>query len=184
MTQERLRPLPVQVRSQAGEGIRAYIVRLAHANHLPSRQKAYRRRNPRAHWPKVPCKHCGKKMRVRPGQRYRLCSSACRRADYLQRKREWWESIGRGEPLTCAGCGDPVFSTTRMTCSGRCRQRVHRQRTKQPRSNPPPPPPPPPQTVEPCAVCHEPLPPGPGWLQRRTCSQRCRQKAYRQWKHE
>ncbi|MFE4797241.1 TniQ family protein [Streptomyces sp. NPDC056708] len=37
MTDERLRLLPGQVRPQAGEGIRAFIVRLAQANHLPPR---------------------------------------------------------------------------------------------------------------------------------------------------
>jgi hypothetical protein len=61
MTQERLRPLPVQVRPQAGEGIRAYIVRLAHANHLPSRQKAYRRRNPALTGPKSPASTAGRR---------------------------------------------------------------------------------------------------------------------------
>lgn len=248
MTDERLRLLPVQVRPQAGEGIRAFIVRLASANHLPARylrtylcepprhlglpsfgrlavvtgrdaetlritletrrclecgaampplgilgrqalrcsqtcrQKAYRRRNPRAHWPNVPCKHCGMKMRVHPGQRHRLCSSACRRADYFRRKREHWIERGLGEPRSCPSCGDPIFSTTRVTCSNRCRQRMHRQPTGRPRPDTPSSPPLPShlQALDFCMVCDAPLPPGVGLLRYPTCSDRCRQQIYRQ----
>lgn len=245
---ERLRLLPVQVRPQAGEGVRAFIVRLAQANHLPPRylrtylcepprhggppsfdrlavvtgrdaetlrttletkrclecgaampplgilgrralrcsqacrQKDYRRRNPRAHWPKVPCKHCGQKMRVHPSQRHRLCSSACRRADYLRKKREHWVERGLGEPRPCPGCGDPIFSTTLTACSSRCRQRMRRHPTGPPRPDPPPSPPLPRhlEALDFCRVCGVPLPPGRGLLRRPACSDRCRQKMYRQ----
>jgi len=268
MTHENVRVLPFQVRPRSGEGIRSFIVRLAHVNHLPPRylrtylceppehlglpswtrlaaatgrapetllatletrrclecdaeippsdvigrqalrcsqacrEKAYRKRHPRAPVQKAPCRECGKSMKIQPGQRYRLCSSACRRANYLKHEEKWLAEADPADPSgprICPVCDGPMFSAARRTCSDRCRQRARRQQLRQPPANPPSPPPvssptpqpaPPPQPPEPaptastrpCETCGEPLPAGPCQQQRRTCSQRCRQKAYRQRK--
>jgi predicted nucleic acid-binding Zn ribbon protein len=252
-----IRPLPVKVRPRGGEGVRSFIVRLAHANHLipgylrmflceppdhrgiPSwsrlaavtgrdpdflritletrhclecgaampplgilgrqalrcsqacRQKAYRRRHPLSEWLRVPCSQCGEIMRIRPGQRRHLCSSRCRRDAYLERQRRRQERSAQtedAEPSPCPICERPLPpgkpSSRRRTCSQRCRQRAYRWR------NAPPPHPvtslaegaelsSPPPSLRVCEVCSDPLPLGPNQAQRRTCSHRCRQQAYR-----
>ncbi|MFI0239334.1 hypothetical protein [Streptomyces sp. NPDC016845] len=157
-----------------------------------------RKRLPRAPEQKAPCRECGKSMKIQPGQRYRLCSSACRRANYLKHEEEWLAEADPADPSgprICPVCDGPMFSAARRTCSDRCRQRARRQQLRPPPANPPSPPPtpqpaPPPQPPEPahtastrpCETCGGPLPAGPCQQQRRTCSQRCRQKAYRQRK--
>ncbi|MEU1307020.1 DUF2116 family Zn-ribbon domain-containing protein [Streptomyces shenzhenensis] len=76
-------------------------------------------------------------MKIRPGQHYRLCSSACRRANYLKHQQKWLAEAGPPdppEPALCPICGDQMPTPLR-TCSDRCRQRAHRQQLRQPPTN-------------------------------------------------
>jgi endogenous inhibitor of DNA gyrase (YacG/DUF329 family) len=249
--------LPFIVRPQRGEGAASFITRLAQANHLPPaylrkyltepplhrgkptwpriaaaagrdltdlqlilntveckecgapiqaksmfgpkpltcsracRQKRYRKRYPASEWRREPCRICGKLMKMQIGQRRPLCSSACRRTAYLerqQRKQQVAEVSSNTEgdsPLACPICEGPLAPSTtksrRRTCSQRCRQSAYRWRTTPPRPPCPPAPPrkPAPTPARTCEICEQPLPPGHGRSRRRTCSARCRQRAYR-----
>lgn len=254
-TSGNIRLLPVQVRPRAGEGIRSFIARLAHANHLkpafllnflreptdhrglPSwsrlaaitkrdpdalrltletrhclecgtpmpptdilgrralrcsqrcRQRAHRKRYPTRKWRQEPCRICGSLMKVRNGQRRPLCSSACRRAAYLERQQRRTQQpdeapleVQPKPPRACPICEGSMPPRTarsrRRTCSQRCRQSAYRWRAAPllPRLTPPSASSMP---TRPCEICEQPLPPGPQQAIRRTCSHRCRQKAYR-----
>lgn len=146
------------------------------------RQRAYRKRYPTSKWREEPCRICGNLMRVRNGQRRPLCSSACRRAAYLERQRRRAQQPDDGPleveakpPRVCPICEGPISQQPsgrrRRTCSRRCRQTAYRWRTEpsSPNSSTP---------TRLCEVCEQPLPSGSGQARRRTCSHRCRQRAY------
>jgi endogenous inhibitor of DNA gyrase (YacG/DUF329 family) len=250
--------LPFKVRPQRGEGAASFITRLAQANYLPPaylrkylteppqhlgrptwpriaaaagrdlvdlqlilntveckecgapirrksmfgakpltcsracRQRRHRKRYPASEWRREPCRICGKVMRMQIGQRRPLCSSACRRTAYLerqQRNQQAAEAPSNPEgdsPPACPVCEGPLAPSTaksrRRTCSQRCRQSAYRWRTRPPRT-PDPPRKPEPTLARTCEICEQPLPPGRGQSRRRTCSARCRQRAYR-WSGE
>lgn len=246
--------LPFKVRPQRGEGAASFITRLAQANYLPPaylrkyltepplhlgrptwpriaaaagrdpadlrlilntvecqecggsiqaksmfgpkpltcsracRQKRYRKRYPASEWRREPCRICGKLMKMQIGQRRPLCSSACRRTAYLERQQrnqqaaEMPSNPEDDSPPACPICEGPLTPSTtksrRRTCSQRCRQSAYRWRTR-PLRTPDPPRKPEPTPARTCKICEQPLPPGRGQSQRRTCSARCRQRAYR-----
>ena len=155
------------------------------------RQKRYRKRYPASQWRRERCRICRKVMVMRIGQRRPLCSSACRRAAYLERQqRRTPQAEAPSAPQAdsspaCLICEVPLpphaVRSGRRTCSQRCRQAAYRWRTTPPRPTPPAAPPRNPTPTPPgtCEVCGQPLPPGHGQSQRRTCSARCRQQAHR-----
>lgn len=153
------------------------------------RQKRYRKRHPASQWRRERCRICRKVMVMRIGQRRPLCSSACRRAAYLERQQrrtpqpEAPSGPQADSSSACLICEVPMppsaAKSGRRTCSQRCRQAAYRWRTTPPlpaRPLAPPREPTPPGT---CEVCELPLPPGSGQSRRRTCSARCRQRAHR-----
>ncbi len=153
------------------------------------RQKRYRKRHPASQWRRERCRICRKVMVMRIGQRRPLCSSACRRAAYLERQqRRTQQPEAPSGPQAdsspaCLICEVPLppnaVRSGRRTCSQRCRQAAYRWRTSPPRPTRPSVQPwnPTPTSLGTCEVCGHPLPPGPG--RRRTCSGRCRQRAHR-----
>ncbi|MFB9739200.1 TnsA endonuclease N-terminal domain-containing protein [Streptomyces thermocoprophilus] len=154
-----------------------------------SRQKRHRKRHPASQRRRERCRICRKVMVMRIGQRRPLCSSACRRAAYLERQQRRTPQPeapsgpeAEASPL-CLICEVPLppnaAESGRRTCSQRCRQAAYRWRTSPPRPTRPSVQPwnPTPTPLGTCEVCGHPLPPGPG--RRRTCSGRCRQRAHR-----
>ncbi|MEC4019859.1 hypothetical protein [Streptomyces sp. H27-D2] len=76
-----------------------------------------------------PCRICQQPMKIQFGQRYRLCSSACRRVAYIERQRRNKGTTGQHEPRTCAACERPLPSVTPITertCSERCSRQISR----------------------------------------------------------
>lgn len=129
------------------------------------RQKRYRKRHPASQWRRERCRICRKIMRMRIGQRRPLCSSACRRAAYLERQQRRTEKPeAPSGPQTdsspaCLICEVPLLPSAaksgRRTCSQRCRQAAYRWRATPPRPTRPSaqlrnPTPTPPGTCEVC----------------------------------
>lgn len=155
------------------------------------RQKRYRKRYPAGQWRRERRRICRKVMVMRIGQRRPLCSSACRRAAYLERQQRRTPQPeapsgpeADASPI-CLICEVPLppnaAKSGRRTCSQRCRQAAYRWRTSPPRPTRPSAQPwnPTPTPLGTCEVCGHPLPPGRGQSRRRTCSARCRQRAHR-----
>jgi predicted nucleic acid-binding Zn ribbon protein len=194
--------LPFKVRPRSGEGAASFITRLAKANHLPP---AYLRKyltEPPLHlgsptWPRiaaaagrdpadlrlilntVECKECGGPIQAKSmfGPKPLTCSRACRQKRYRKRypTSEW-----RREP--CRICGKLMkmqIGQRRPLCSSACRRTAYleRQQRNQQAAEAPSNPGGDPEPA--CPICEGPLSPRTAKSQRRTCSQRCRQSAYR-----
>ena len=116
----------------------------------------------------LPCRNCSDPMRIQPGQRRRMCSSACRRAADLARQHGQAASAGHAESDSPAAAREQPPRSV----SG---QKVSRNRTPKPQPGDKPQRP---VTASTCAVCQCSLPEGSS-PDRRTCSARCRQQSYR-----
>lgn len=146
--------LPVQVRPLPREGTDAFIVRLAHANHL---KVGYLR-----DYLCEPPHHKGAPSFSRLGAATGRDPAALR--DTLE-----------GTSGTCKECDAPLPATKsgarspRQHCSARCRQRAHRRRHR------------PDQSTQPrqlaCEFCAKPIAETAEGEARRWCSSRCRHRA-------
>lgn len=146
--------LPVQVRPLPREGTDAFIVRLAHANHLKA---GYLR-----DYLCEPPHHKGTPSYSRLGAATGRDPAALR--DTLE-----------GTSGTCKECNAPLPATKpgarspRQHCSARCRQRAHRRRHR------------PDQSTQPrpliCEFCTKPIAATAEGEARRWCSSRCRHRA-------
>lgn len=138
------------------------------------RQRRYRNGIPASDWKKIPCHVCGQLMRLRLGQRRRMCSSHCRRLAFQFRQ--------HGEPLPrpamarknfepaetnehnglCPACEGPMIGATRRKgCSRRCSAKIaHWTRSPLPTAT--------------CRHCREPLLPRADGRPREWCSNDCR----------
>jgi len=201
--------LPVQIRPLPREGTDAFIVRLAHANHLKagylrdylcepphhkgapsfSRLGAATGRDPAAlrdtlEGTSGTCKECDAPLpATKPGARSprRHCSARCRQRAHRRRHRP--DQPSQPRLLTCEFCTKPIAETAegdaRRWCSSRCRHRAHLQLAE-----------PavlqrqtdiPEQATAGCQHCGTPIDPGRTGA-RRYCSASCRQRAFRRRK--
>ncbi|WP_414931917.1 TniQ family protein [Streptomyces chrestomyceticus] len=154
MTSESIRLLPFQVRPRAGEGIRSFIARLAHANHLKpaslltflrepadrrglpswSRLAAVTNRDPDALRLTLETRHCLECGSAMPpadvlGRRALHCSQACRR---IARRKRVPLSPPRKEPcLICGTTTKSQLGQRRLLCSSACRRTAYLKRQLQ-----------------------------------------------------
>lgn len=131
----------------------------------------------RKRFTKAPCRICQKPMRIRIGQRHRLCSSPCRRRAYLIRQgaltAEGEEPAADRACLACERPLAPGSLASRRTCSNPCRQQVIRWKQLDERDHPS-------GSFSACAFCRTPIQSDPPASPlRRWCSSRCRQRGYR-----
>ncbi|WP_078495945.1 TniQ family protein [Streptomyces sp. LaPpAH-108] len=120
MTTENVRILPFQVRPRAGEGIRSFIVRLAHANHLPPRYlRTYLCEPP---------EHLGLPSWTR------LAAATGRAPETLV------ATLETRRCLECDGEIPPsdVIGRQALRCSQACREKAYRKRLPRARSRRPP----------------------------------------------
>ncbi len=123
-----------------------------------------------------PCRICKEPMKIQFGQRYRLCSSGCRRVAYIERQLRNKGTTGQHEPHACAACGRPLPPTTQTserTCSENCSRQVSRWNWLIARHGLPLP-------SRTCAFCGTPIEAkSPSDPHRRWCSRRCRTRTHR-----
>lgn len=135
------------------------------------------------------CQECAGPMLPKTGfgtPLRKTCSSVCRQKAYRRRYPRPVQA-----QLPCRVCGKAMkaqFGQRRLACSSACRQAAFRARHNKapvgadPKTSPPARPKPvlPAVTAGACAVCAEPIDPESAANGRLTCSNSCRQKAYRQ----
>jgi predicted nucleic acid-binding Zn ribbon protein len=123
-----------------------------------------------------PCRICQQPMKIQFGQRYRLCSSACRRVAYIERQRRNKGTTGEHESRTCVACEHPLpaaIPISERTCSEKCSRQVYRWDWMIERHGLPLP-------SRTCAFCGTPIgTKSPSDPHRRWCSRRCRTWASR-----
>lgn len=194
--------LPFKVRPRQGEGVASFITRLAKANYLPP---AYLRKylaEPPMHrgsptWPRVAaaagrdpaelrqilntvnCEECGAPIQSKAsfGVKPLTCSRACRQKRY--RKRYPASQWRRERCRICRKIMRMRIGQRRLLCSSACRRAAYLERQQRRTQQPEAPSGPETDSSPACLICEVPLPLNAAESGRRTCSQRCRQAAYR-----
>lgn len=123
-----------------------------------------------------PAGAAGNPMKIQFGQRYRLCSTACRRVAYIERQHLNSDTAERREPRACTACErslSPDIPASEHTCSEKCTRQVSRwDRMIEQHGLPLP--------SRTCAFCGTPIEAtSPSDPHRRWCSRRCRTRASR-----